>query len=67
VEVCGALQNLRSQLENMKGEVDRVLAIVDEGLAFIRPERVSILEHADLIKKKPMYSKRAQPKPNSAG
>lgn len=67
MEVYGALQNLRSQLENMKGEADRVLAIVDEGLTFIWRERVSKLDHADLIKKKPMHSKRAQPKPNSAG
>lgn len=47
VEVSGALQNLRSQLVKMKGAMDQVIAIVDEGLKSIGPEEVNNLEQAD--------------------
>lgn len=44
----------------MKGLVEWVIAIVDEGRKFIGPEEVSNLEHADFLKKKPMLTVRAQ-------
>jgi len=45
--ISGNLQNMRSQLEKIKGEVDRFLALVDEGLKSFGPEEFNNLEKVD--------------------
>ncbi len=57
VEVSGALRNLRSQLVKMKGEVDLVIVIVDEGLKSIGPEEV----RASQFSKEEAYAYREGP------
>lgn len=61
VGISGALRSLRRPLEEMKGEVDQVLAKVDEGLKSIGPEELCNLEHAKFVTMKSIYSVRAQP------
>lgn len=52
--VSGNLQFLRSQLEFLKGEVDRALILVDEGLGSIGLREFNVVKQAD-AKAQPAY------------